>query len=470
MFELPTMLEPRSSGAHTHRKARRVLLPILAVHGPDDSVVVPDESLSWAKSLIENDTPISEIRRRLNSVGRLSEFCQAVLGDKIAQPGAIDLAAWEYLRARVENPRDPSRRAFQHWQPVQYETVLTEHRDIVDFAHYCAKYTGPSSIIGSAFKATSNIWSQVQRSPSADDLLSHLEAQRARWHALLGEDRPAPPSFLKRLAISTAEEKSANNTSLSSEEIDCIIDREKNPVFRALWILLAFAGPRISEALNLWRCDILDASYAPQLFHAQVQGPLVLLADPRHSIYTGSFDRRRSVQTRAEHLQARFGLKPRPDAEGRKQRAGWKGMSVFNAFFRVTHGTWTCPMRAAQFSELAAEIHALSANARMDGLHPYFFVNGKNAERFGEPQKIGNVEKAFDRALVRAGIEPHSPGAHLHGLRHYYRWYAKHELGLDDETIQLMLRQRSPLSQRSYGKRASDLNDAMSKLSHNEGQ
>ncbi|GAA2857838.1 integrase [Aminobacter niigataensis] len=445
-----------------------MLLPILSVQGADDIVAVPDESLSWSKSLIEKDVPTTEIRRRLNAVGRLFEFSQAVLGERIAEPGAMDLVVWEYLRARVENPKDPSKRVFQHWQPVQYETARSEYRDIVDFARYCADYTGPTSVIGAAFQSTSDIWTKAERHPSESDLLAHLEAQRARWHALLGDDRPAPPSSLRRLALSSTEDKSANSTSLSSEEIDCIIDREKNVVFRALWILLAFLGPRISEALNLWRCDILDGSYAPQLFNAQVKGPLILFADPRHSLSTGSFDRRQSVQTRSEHLHARYGLKPRPDAEGKKQRAGWKGMSVFNPHFRLTHGTWTCLRRASEFADLATDIQKISADCSNDGLHPYFFVNGKNAEYFGEPLKLGNVEKAFDRALVRSGIEPHSPGAHLHGLRHYYRWYAKHELKLDDETVQLMLRQRSLDSQRVYGKRASDLNDAMSTLQGTE--
>lgn len=49
-------------------------------------------------------------------------------------------------------------------------------------------------------------------------------------------------------------------------------------------------------------------------------------------------------------------------------------------------------------------------------------------------------------------------------MRHYYKWYARHELGLDEETVQLMLRHVSVASQRQYGKRATDVGDAMEKV------
>jgi len=462
VFDVPYLCSPPVFPGLSARSPTRVLLPVLAVRFPGGAVAVPDEALSWGRHLADKGVSPFQIRRRLNSVGRLHEFAQTVAADRMSQPGAMDLLVWEYLRSRVENPVDPGARQFQHWQPVQYEVVRTEFRDLVDFGQYCASYTGPTSPMGSAFKAGSAVWVKVDRSLSADRLLAHLEAQRARWHALLGADTPAPPSGLKRLATTLGRKKSSSDTTLSIEEVDAIIDREKNLMFRALWIELAYAGPRLSEALNHWRCDVLDTSYSKQFFNATVKGPLLIFAHPIHSRYTGSFEE--TVKTRKQVLKDRYGLAPRPDAGGRNQRAGWKGMTIFNPDLQITHGTWTCNKRAAEFEELFAEILDLHGSLRTDAMHPYLYVNSKNAAFLGEPLKVGNVEEAFDRACVRAGVTPHGPGAHIHGLRHFYRWYATHALGLSEEIVQLMMRQKSVTSQRAYGKRSGDVHDAMERL------
>jgi integrase len=97
--------------------------------------------------------------------------------------------------------------------------------------------------------------------------------------------------------------------------------------------------------------------------------------------------------------------------------------------------------------------------------HPYLFVNAVNRNYLGEPLQISNVEKAFGRACVRAGIEPYSPGASLHGMRHYYKWYARNVLGLPEDIVQLMLRHKSIESQREYGKNPTDIFDAMNTVS-----
>lgn len=463
VFDVPWICDPPAFGGRTLRPRTRILLPLLTIRTTDGSVLVPDEALSWSQHLASKEVPTSQIRRRLNAVGRVYEFAETVADEQISRPGVMDLIVWEYLRARIETPVDPSARRFPHWQPVQYEVVRTEFRDLVDFGRWCANYTGPSSPMGAAFKAGADIWRGVSRKLAPTDLLSHLEAQRTRWHAAFGEDRPITPSGLKRLAANGSG-KSKGDTTLSIEEVDAIIDREQNPMFKALWIELAYLGPRVSEALNHWRCDVLDGSYARKLFSADVHGPLVVFAHPSKSRYTGSFGRAESVKDRKQVLSERYGLVPRPDAVGRKQRLGWKGMMVFNAELWITHGTWTCPKRAAEFGQLFHEILDIHRQLGTEAMHPYLYINSRSAAHSGEPSKIGNIEDAFDRACVRAGVVPHSPGAHLHGLRHFYRWYSIHELKLSEEIVQSMMRQTSPLSQRVYGKRSQDMHDAMSSI------
>jgi integrase len=296
----------------------------------------------------------------------------------------------------------------------------------------------------------------------------HLEAQRERWNTLQGDDEVvAPPSILKRLAVQASAGK-GNTTSLSVEEMDALIDRETNFMFKALWILLAYVGPRISEALNMYVCDIIDPGFAKQLFLADIDGPVIIFADPKKSTFLGSGDPRRAIQNRTDYLAATYGLQPRPDYGGKSMRAGWKGMTVFNPFFLITPGTWNSKKRAKDFADLLDEIRALHADLCTERLHPYLFVNAVNPEYRGEPLKMSNVKKAFERACLRASIEPHSLGASLHGCRHFYAWYAKHVRHVDEETLQKMLRQKNPLSQRTYGKRGSDIPDAMNKFKKSE--
>jgi integrase len=444
--------------------AQRVHLPVLMICiADDDEIVVPNEALAWALYLTDEVVPTASIRRRLNAVGRLFDFTSSIGHDRIAQDGFIDVAVYEYLRARLDNPPDAQFRSFKHWHAVGYKTVIGEFRDIVDFARFCREYSGEASIIGAAFRNSRKVWEQVKYNISADDLLSHLRAQRLRWNTLIGSDRPAVARGLRRIAGNRSFARSTYDTSLSVAEVDAIIDREQNVVFKALWILLAYAGPRISEALNMWRCDVLDRSYARRLFNADVAGPLIVFADPSESTYLGSFGRGLPSQTREAHLRQAFGLKPRPRLSD-KRRAGWKGMSVFEPQQMLTHGTWTCSARAAEFMDLVTKLHDVHWTAKTDLLHPYLFINVKNIRYLGGPLKKGNVEKAFSRACKRADIEPHSPGASLHGLRHYYRWYATNVLKLGDDIVQAMLRHRSPLSQRVYGKRSSDLFEVMSEF------
>jgi len=468
VFDIPYLCRPHTYPGLPPRPGARILLPVLAVRTAEGKVLIPDEPLSWSENLARSGRPTLEIRRQLNTVGRFFELVETIAPDRVLQPGLMDLLVWEYLRVRLETPVDPGARRFGHWQPVQYEVVRTEFRDLVDFGRYCAMYTGPTSVMGAAFKSGGDIWLRTDRSLPAERLLGHLEAQRARWHALLGDDRPAAPSILKKLA--TTLKKSASDTTLSIDQVDSLIDRERNCMFKALWLELAYVGSRISESLNHWRCDVLDASRSEALFSAPVQGPLVIFADPVKSTYTGAFAPGSAIKTRKQVLKGSYGLVPRPDAAGRKQRAGWKGMAVFNPQLMITHGTWTFGERAVQFAELHAQIMDLHSSLVTDLLHPYLYINARNAEYVGEPLKIGNVEEAFERACVRAGITPHTPGASLHGLRHYYRWYAKHHLGLDDEMVQLMMRHRNINSQKVYGKRTQDLYDAMVGIREQRGE
>jgi len=157
VFDIPYLCRPHTYPGLPPRPGARILLPVLAVRTAEGNVLIPDEPLSWSENLARSYRPTVEIRRRLNTVGRLHELVESIAPDRVLQPGLMDLLVWEYLRTRLETPVDPGARRFGHWQPVQYEVVRTEFRDLVDFGRYCAMYTGPTSVMGAAFKSGGDI-------------------------------------------------------------------------------------------------------------------------------------------------------------------------------------------------------------------------------------------------------------------------------------------------------------------------
>ncbi|TPK85453.1 phage integrase family protein [Mesorhizobium sp. B2-4-17] len=465
VFDMPVSVYRDVYAGKARTKPERALHPILAIRFANGEVVVPGETLAWVRNMIKAYVPAADIRRKLNAVGRLHEFAQLTVGERLELDGMVDDVVWAYLRARAENPLDPSQRLFTHWQPVRLAWVQTEFRDLLEFAKSCEGYLGQASVMGSAFKTSSDVWVTMKRSPKPDDFLAHLQVDRERWSLILGDDIvPAPPSALRRIAVHANVPKNGNDTTLSQEAIDTLIDHERNFMFKALWILLAYVGPRISEPLNMWFCDFLSPTDASRFFRTNLVGPVPIFADPWDSKYVGYFDSRRAIQTRTDYL-GKYGLKPRPGSPDRRHSPGWKGMMTFNPKWLIAHGVWTCRKRAAEFADLLDQIREFHAEiAVTKGSHPYLFVNAKNREFLGEPLQLPNVEKAFGRACDRVGIDPDTPGASLHGTRHYYKWYARHELGLDEEIVQLMLRHVSLASQRQYGKNATDIYDAMNKV------
>jgi len=244
---------------------------------------------------------------------------------------------------------------------------------------------------------------------------------------------------------------------MSPEQVDAIIDGERNPIYRSLWILLAYAGPRLSEALNLWRCDILPGSYSRFFSEIDMTGsPLVIFAHPSRSPYVGDVSPTKRGENRRTHLDRVWGLKPRP-LQKSKKRPGWKGMLFFHDQWLLSWAYWTSELRAAEFARLGSEIRAIHRAGNLDLRHPYYFCNCRNPQALYEPLSIGAAEQAFDLACIRVGIEPHSTiGAHIHGFRHFYEWTLKHRLKLEPETRRIFLRHRSIDSQEDYGHRAVD--------------
>jgi integrase len=103
-------------------------------------------------------------------------------------------------------------------------------------------------------------------------------------------------------------------------------------------------------------------------------------------------------------------------------------------------------------SRLFAKLHVEYVNSvrrKVTDNHPFYFVNESERD-FGEPLKLSNVSKAFNRAAKRVNLAPTLPGVNPHGARHFFGYYCASVLRLPIETTQKLLHHQSILSTQVY--------------------
>lgn len=438
------------------------VLPVLFIRLTDGSVTISQEALAWAQKLVRDDA-IAAPRPKIAAVGRLYAFIRTTAGtlDDLS-PDEMDALIYAYLGSRLAG--SPEGHADGGSSSITLETAQSEFAYFAQFSRFCASFTGTCSPIGAAFRANGHFWQTAKALSKPDSFFAHLRARQQLIQDRF-DARPAFPKTLTRGAVRSSRRIDQTTTTMSPEQVDAIIDGERNVVYKSLWTLLAYAGPRLSEALNLWRCDVLPGSYSRYFSEIDMTGlPLVIFAHPSRSTYVGDVTSMKREETRRTYLNRIWGLKPRP-FQSSKKRPGWKGMLFFNETWLLSWAYWTSKGRAAEFARLGSEIRAIHKLGNVDLRHPFYFCNSKHRDTLYQPLSVRAAEQAFDAACLRVGIEPHvTVGAHIHGLRHFYEWYMEWRLGLPPEKRQILLRHRSIRSQEAYGRRAVDTYHSLTKL------
>lgn len=241
--------------------------------------------------------------------------------------------------------------------------------------------------------------------------------------------------------------------------VEELIYRERNPVFKTLWLLGFFGGPRLSEQFNLWVCDVLPGPLRSQLFPGDIftDLPLVVIANPWISKWCGkigdfSVPRRR-------YLMSEYGLHPRPlleETDGGKLRgkaAGYKGTKPTNRDGSMRQVFWVDINAALEFEHSVAAVIEQRRRFPKARLHPYLFVNTdpRQPDIQGEMLSMSNAQKAFERAVIRAGGVPYKFKQSPHGMRHFYSDMARELCGHDESAVQICLGHRNRASQDIYG-------------------
>lgn len=427
-------------------------LPALFVADEKGGASFHRELLASARKFRSSGWGLEHITRYVRTIGRLIRFYVA-LGMPVLDEAGLHKLVWDYLDARLSGTliSDSQRMRELCWQPCRWNTVRQDCRAIADFSDFCARSYGYLPLAEAA---------RVEHqeggfSYSALQSLKHVAERTVLGHLRLLRKPRAGLVMPGRRSISTS---GIGRTVMTVQQAWDVIDAEKNPVFRMVWLLGFWGGPRLSEQLNMWRCDVLPGEVRIQLFNKDPfrDTPLVVLANPWESTYCGHLGD--GTTSRRAFLAQKFGTFPRPDlriVEGGARRslwAGWKGMLEMNEVRHISQVVWADSEAAQEYGSLSESVVDRQFDLGIYRTHPYLLVNldTRRGDFLGCPLKLSNVSKAWDRAVTRVGLVPHRFGASIHGMRHFYKSYLE-ELGLGRKVIQIMMRHRSLSSQDIYG-------------------
>jgi hypothetical protein len=459
--------------------AGRRSLPFLLAEDETGDVHVVAEVLAWA-SASSYSRNLSTIQRDVEIVGRFYNFCRAFTRGMTISEDDLDYLIYAYLLWRLNGTLTDEGRSIipgLRWKPLSVPQLEQEFHALARYFAFCSKQFGYVTLNSKAYRQAPDSAPikrlDAQDAHGRDDFLIHLGASRDFWSRRIESTNPLIPPIVSMRRPSA---KRGIRMIMAEEEIWAVIETEKNPVFRAIWLLAAFGGPRISEQLNLWQCDILPASYhLPLLGYAYTETSLVIKADPLLSRYTGDISK--PGVSRGQYIQDRYSgrIQPRPQYErGHPLRAGWKAMLYVNSQLKLAPTFWIGIKAASLFDECAAEIRDFHLRHATSRLHPFFYVNvaDPTGSYRGQPTKMSNVQDAWNRACRRSGLDPHRWGRNLHALRHHYKAYAEHELCMRPKYLQIMIGHNRLESQEDYGREAKRVHETLMrspKFSHRIG-
>ena len=446
---------------------RAGILPVLFIAGAGGSAPVR-EQIALIRHLARQGYSSSQQLKVTESVGR---FCDWVLlgeGRGIGErPAELPDILRRFLVARYKGTvgADGSDATGLRWLPVKAATVEADRRNLNRLSDFVATELGYFALNaeirvdgfgpdGLAHRACTAILGPRR----AVGLLAHLAHLRHRRSARI----------IGRVGTGArAAWGETDSQCFPMHRLTDLISAERSVAKRMLWIELAFGGVRLSEALNHFVDDVLPGRFRPVLFpgDAVSELPLIVIADPVSSTFTGSLELS-SVEDRRQYLHRRYGLAPRPlrPRRGDPLHVGWKGMAHDDPFLLISQVYWSHHDWAREYWRLHRELLKIRRTVppSVRDSHPYLYiVDQASRPNFGAPLKTHTAEKAFARVCARIGLRPYRAKASPHGLRHAYRRQLR-LLGIAPRHIQRCMHHASPDAQDLYDRAsAADINTAL---------
>jgi hypothetical protein len=434
------------------------LITVLIIRDEDGSDRIHWEALAFVYSQ-HNKMSEQKTRKTLRAVGMMADFYVLYERSPLLTEGDLEAFLGRFFAARYRGTIDGVTHddaSELYWRPVRWLTVKEEMRLAHSFFKHCTSQHGhypafsPTQITKTTDEAYGKVMARMYQ--RKQDFLAHLADHRKT---------PLSSSVAPPRAFGPRPSHTGNTTirgHFPTDRIEALISATKCIVHRMVWILGAFGGPRLSEQLNLWIDDVLPGSKRPHLlpYDRSKSLPLVVLAHPTESTYTGSLA---SLGTSRLQWLSGQGRTPRPLLSGRDPlHAGWKGMAIEYAPLQVSQIYWADPEWAREYYrhyQNLLDVHDAIPKHRR---HPYLYINmDRRSEFFGLPLKMSNIRSSFAAACERIGLQPFKFNAAPHKLRGLYRAILR-QGGFNADEIQLMMHHISVDSQFAYPENAEKLN------------
>jgi integrase len=429
-------------------------LPVLMVDDLDGGSRVVPEVIAFMEALVSQGESLSKRKGIANTLALLHDYLTIARSAVPLRPEDLPDVVASFLRRRRYQPAEADG---LDWTPVRRATVDRDKHYLRVFSEFCASRFGHFPIVP--------LRERCALTPDSVDYRSVMRRLARKKNMLLGHiARPSAQSVVIGLPEKKVARRSSSHTFLSTAMAEDLILSTPSICQRIAFILAAFGGPRISEILNLWRCDVLPGRFRPTLFpdDKASEVPLVILAHPTQSLYVGSMAP--GNRDRLQHLHESYNLKPRFLQEANSLKAGWKGMLFDNDALLISQVFWSDRSWARTFYELFQQLrdHILpTVPENVRKAHPHLIINDSPSRReFGQPMKMSNFRKAYERACRRIGVDANRFRDGVHGLRHLYK--ANLELlGLTPEEVRKAMHHISLTSQQEYGQSAARLNERL---------
>lgn len=430
------------------------LLPVLMVDESDETARLVPELVAFMEALVSQGESLAKRQGIANALALLHDYLIIARRAEPVTPDQLPDVVAGFLRRRRNQPAEDDG---LDWLPVRRETVDRDKHYLRLFSEFCASRFGYFPIVP--------LREQCALTPESADYRSVMRRLARKRNMLLGHvaGSGAPPAKIG-LREKKVARRSSSHTFLSTAMVEDLILSTPSISQRIAFILAAFGGPRISEILNLWRCDVMPGRFRPTLFpdDKASEVPLVILAHPTQSLYIG--DTAPNSCDRLQYLYESYGLKPRYAEEASSLKSGWKGMLFDNDALLISQIFWSDRSWARMFYQLFQQLRDEVLPAVPDIVrkgHPYLIINDSPSRfEFGQPMKMSNFRKAYSRACRRIGVNAERFHEGVHGLRHLYKATLE-RLGLNPEEVRKAMHHISLASQQEYGQSVARLNERL---------
>ena len=413
--------------------------------GAENRVEVLPEPLCMAFGEVDLRRPYPQVLRLVNSIAQLVRYYISLSRPELNAKGLRKLIE-SYIIQRAKGDPD------NNWRPLSRAGLEMELRHIAHYSDFCEREYGHLPLVGqrivhpAAPQDRKSFWRLLAFNER--DFFSHLAILRHTSSNAI----PIPGRKPRRTGV-------ASTVGMTEEFAWRLIEAERNPTYKCLWLLGFFGGPRLSESLNLWICDVMPGTCRRHWFPGDTfeDLPLVVIANPWTSRWCGAVGDRR--HTRQEFLLENYGLHPRPDmAETeagayRGKASGFKGSRATSLECEMRQIFWSSEEAAHLFEATLIQVIKLRNQLPRSRLHPYLFVNTdpRKPQVQGDILTKSNARKAFERAIRRLGEIPYRFRRSPHGMRHLYKDIIKLLFDGDPVSIQVCMGHRLRESQDDYG-------------------